>query len=459
MYAWKLYFDRAVNVKGVGIEAVLVSPTGHHHLATARLRFFCTNNTAEYEACIMGLNMAINLDVHKLVVLGDSELLIQQIQGEWETRDIKLIPYKQFIEDLSKRFESIEFRHIPRSHNELADALATLASMLPYPGNTHFDPLEIQIRDQHSYCNIIDAEPDNEPWYYDIKRFLKSKEYPIHANADQKRTIRRLASGFFLSRGILYKRTPDLGLLRCVDAREASTIMVEIHSGVCGLHMNDHVLSKKILRAGYYWLTMERDSIQFVRKCHQCQVHGDLIRSPLIELHAMAAPWPFIAWGMEVIGPIEPKASNGHRFILVAIDYFTKWVEAVTFKSVTKKVVVDFVHANIICRFGIPKMIITDNAANLNSHLMQEVCQQFRIAHQNSTPYRPKANGAVEAANKNIKKILQKMVQGSRQWHEKLPFALLGYRTTVRTSTGATPYLLVYGTEAVIPAEVEIPSL
>ncbi|XP_070037168.1 uncharacterized protein [Nicotiana tomentosiformis] len=79
--------------------------------------------------------------------------------------------------------------------------------------------------------------------------------------------------------------------------------------------------------------------------------------------------------------------------------------------------------------------------------------------HRNSTPYRPKANRAIEAANKNIKKILRKMMQGSRQLHENLPFALLGYRTTVRTSIGATPYLLVYGTEAVIPAEVEIPSL
>ena len=98
---------------------------------------------------------------------------------------------------------------------------------------------------------------------------------------------------------------------------------------------------------------------------------------------------------MDVIGPIELKASNGHRFILVAIDYFTKWVEAVTFKSVTKKAVVGFVHASIICRFGIPKMIITDNVVNLNSHLMQEVRQQFKIAHRNSTPYRPKANGAV----------------------------------------------------------------
>ncbi|KAF3628340.1 putative aluminum-activated malate transporter 8-like [Capsicum annuum] len=104
-------------------------------------------------------------------------------------------------------------------------------------------------------------------------------------------------------------------------------------------------------------------------------------------------------------------------------------------------------------------MIIIDNAANLNSHLMQEVCQQLKIAHRNFTPYRPKANGIVEASNKNIKKILRKMIQGSRQWNKKLSFALLGYRTTVRTSTGTTLYLLVYGTEAVVPAEVEIPSL
>ena len=78
---------------------------------------------------------------------------------------------------------------------------------------------------------------------------------------------------------------------------------------------------------------------------------------------------------MDIIGPIEPKALNGHRFILVAIDYFTKWVKAMTFKSVTKKAVVDFIHSNIIYRFGIPKIIVTDNAANLKSHLTQEVWQ------------------------------------------------------------------------------------
>ncbi|XP_019257764.1 PREDICTED: uncharacterized protein K02A2.6-like [Nicotiana attenuata] len=204
---------------------------------------------------------------------------------------------------------------------------------------------------------------------------------------------------------------------------------------------------------------MERDCFRFVRMCHQCQIHSELIHSPPSELYPMSAPWPFVSRGVDGISPIEPKTSNGHRFILVAIYYFTKWVEAITLKAVTKKEVIDFVQSNIICRFGIPKIIITDNAANLNSHLMKEVCEQFKTEHRNSTPYRPKANGPVEAANKNIKKILRKMVQGPGELHEKLLFALLGYQITICTSVGATPYLFVYGTKAVIPAEVEIPSL
>ncbi|XP_059288235.1 uncharacterized protein LOC132041545 [Lycium ferocissimum] len=134
-------------------------------------------------------------------------------------------------------------------------------------------------------------------------------------------------------------------------------------------------------------------------------------------------------------------------------------VEAASYASVTKKVVANFVRNNIICRFGIPKSIITDNRANLNSHLMKEMCAQFRITHRNSTAYRLQMNGAVEATNKNIKKILRKMIDNYKHWHKQLPYALLGYRTTARTLTGATPYQLVYGTEAVIPAEVEIPLL
>ncbi|XP_047261867.1 uncharacterized protein K02A2.6-like [Capsicum annuum] len=162
---------------------------------------------------------------------------------------------------------------------------------------------------------------------------------------------------------------------------------------------------------------------------------------------------------MDVIEPIEPSASNGHRFILVAINYFTKWVEAASYRAVTKKAVVDFIRNNLICRFGVLESIITNNGENLNNHLMSEICDHFKIVHHNSTAYHPQMNGAVEAANKNIKKILRKMVENDRSWDKMLPYALLGYRTIVRTSTGVTPYLLIYGNEAAIPAEVEIPSL
>ena len=92
--------------------------------------------------------------------------------------------------------------------------------------------------------------------------------------------------------------------------------------------MNGLTLARKILRAGYFWMTMENDCCKFVQKCHKCQVHGDLIRMPPHKLNAMSSPWPFVAWGMDVIGTIDPSASNEHKFIFIAIDYFTKWVEA-----------------------------------------------------------------------------------------------------------------------------------
>ncbi|XP_027156685.1 uncharacterized protein K02A2.6-like [Coffea eugenioides] len=173
----------------------------------------------------------------------------------------------------------------------------------------------------------------------------------------------------------------------------------------------------------------------------------------------MTAPWPCSIWGIDVIGTIDPPASNGHQFILVAIEYFTKWVEAASYKHVTKKVESDFLRNNIICRFGVPETLITDNAKNLNNDMMDGLCEQFKIRHRNSTIYRPQMNGAVEAANKNLKKIIRKITEAHRDWHEKLPYALMVYRTTIRTSTGATPYSLMYGMEAVLPAEVEIPSL
>lgn len=157
---------------------------------------------------------------------------------------------------------------------------------------------------------------------------------------------------------------------------------------------------------------------------------------------------------MDVIGPIEPSTSNGHRFILVVIDYFTKWVEAIFHKSVIKKVVDGFVQNHIIYRLRIVECIITENRANLNSYLIKTTCEKFKIKHKISTTYRPQTNGAIEIADKNIKRILQKIINNDRHCHEKLPFALLGYRTIIRTTISATSFFLVYGSEVVIPDEL-----
>lgn len=164
-------------------------------------------------------------------------------------------------------------------------------------------------------------------------------------------------------------------------------------------------------------------------------------------------------WGIDMIVMIEPKASNGRHFILVAIDYFTKWVEVASYANITRQVVAKFIKKEIVCLYSIPSKIITDNSSNLNNKVMSELCHEFKIGHHNSSPYRPKMNDVVEEANKNIKRIIQKMVKTYMDWHEMLPFSLQVYGYSLRTSTWETPYLLVYGMEVVLPIKVEIPSL
>lgn len=143
--------------------------------------------------------------------------------------------------------------------------------------------------------------------------------------------------------------------------------MQDVHKGSFGTHANGHTMARKILRVSYYRLSMEADCFSYVRKCHKCQVYADNIHVPPTSLNVLTAPWPFSLWGRVVIGTFEPKASNGHRFILVAIDYFTKWVEAASYSSVTRIVVVKFIKRDLVCRYGLPNNVIIDNVSNLNT--------------------------------------------------------------------------------------------
>jgi len=168
-------------------------------------------------------------------------------------------------------------------------------------------------------------------------------------------------------------------LLRCVDAKEDEGMLVEVHEGSFGMHASRHAMARKILRAGYYWLTMENNCCLHVRKCHKCQTFADNVNASPLPLNVLAAPWSFSMWGINVIRAIEPKAANGHHFILVVIDFFTKWVKAASYASVTRSVVVRFIKRELICRYGFLRKIITDNDTNLNNKMMEEMREEFKI--------------------------------------------------------------------------------
>ncbi|KAG8475268.1 hypothetical protein CXB51_032098 [Gossypium anomalum] len=243
---WKLNFDGASNAMGNGIGVVLVSPNGDHYPFTSKLDFDCTNNMAEYEACIIGIRAAIECKIKVLEVYGDSALVIYQLKGEWETRDPKLIDYRKLVLELAKGFDDITFCYLPRDENQMADALATLASMIKVNKQEDVKPIRMRIYEILAHCYNIeeDEEKDDHPWYHDILQYVKNREYPDQASENDKRTLRRLAIDYVLDGDILYKRRKDQVLLRCVDAVEAKKILEEVHEGVCGTHANGFTMAR-----------------------------------------------------------------------------------------------------------------------------------------------------------------------------------------------------------------------
>ncbi|XP_070049359.1 uncharacterized protein [Nicotiana tomentosiformis] len=194
---WRMFFDEAENFKGVGIKAVLVSKTGQHYPVSAKLRFPYTNNMAEYKAYILGLRLAIDMNVQELLVIGDSDMLVHQVLGEWATKNTKILPYLHCVQELIKRFSKIEFKHVSRVQNAFADALDTLSSMIQHPDKNFINHIQIGIHKQPAYCAHVEEVSDGNSWFYDIKEYLAKGEYPEHATHTQKCTLRRLANHFF----------------------------------------------------------------------------------------------------------------------------------------------------------------------------------------------------------------------------------------------------------------------
>ena len=204
-----------------------------------------------------------------------------------------MVPYQKFIKGLIEQFEEIIFKHLPREKNYLADALATLATIFKMNANAETQLVKLKVRESQAHYACVQGEPNGYSWYHDILRYIKDQQYPKLANDNDKRTLRRLAMGFFLDGDILYKKSKNQILLRCVDADKAKKIVHEIHEGVCGTHASGHVIARQIMRAEYYWMTLENDCINYVRKCHKCQIYADKIHVPPTSLNVMVSPWPF----------------------------------------------------------------------------------------------------------------------------------------------------------------------
>ena len=239
-----------------------------------------------------------------------------------------------------------------------------MASMMNRPKEDEARLTMVEQKEEPAYCMTIeeDEEKNGEgEWYSDILQYLKDGTYLKSADNNDQLTIQTLSTNYNICGERLYRRSYEGIHLLCVTAKEAQQIIEEIHDSRYGPHMNAHMLSRKIMRQGYYWTTMEADHAAYIRKCHQCQVHGDLKRIPPMPLHTMTSHWPLSTWGIDIIGKIHPTASNGHEFILEAIDYFTKWVEAVSYKVLNLKKVAQFIQTNIICKYGVPHEIISDN--------------------------------------------------------------------------------------------------
>ncbi|KAL0445281.1 UNVERIFIED_CONTAM: hypothetical protein Slati_2250800 [Sesamum latifolium] len=307
---WLLHVDGSSTTQGSGAGVVITSPQGEDLEFAVKFGFKASNNETEYEALVIGIRMEHEAGARHLLAYSDSQLIVNQIEWTFEAKEESMIQYLQEIKELRTSFDQFQIIQIPREENVKADCLSKLASALE------------------------DCRTKHDRW--------------------EAAKLKRRATRFLVQAGTLYKRSYTHPLLRCLSTEEGVHVLREIHSGYCGAHAGTWTLANKALRAGYFWPTMKQDAKHLVSKCERCQKHSSLIHQPAEPLTTMLSPCPFTQWGIDIVGPF-PIASGQRKFLLIAIDYFTKWVEAEPLARITEGEVMKFIWKNIVCRFGVPR--------------------------------------------------------------------------------------------------------
>ncbi|XP_057482051.1 uncharacterized protein LOC130768985 [Actinidia eriantha] len=435
---WEVHVDRAKNSQGTGARVVLKSLEGETFEQCLRFSFPATNNEAEYKALIVGLRSASKFGVRDLCIYSDSKLVVNQVMGKFEARGIKMAKYLRMAKSLINEFRTFKTKQVGRELNAHADSLAALAAIFEGEiGRTiAVDIISIPSIEYMQESVMVNTEL-GPSWMDPIVNYLRTDKLPD--DKMEAHRIRIKAVRFWISPSKdLYKRSYQGPYLLCVHPSLIEDVLYEIHEGICGLHSGGRSLAHRALSQGKGGLTCRR-------------MPRDL--TPL------TSPWPFAQWGMDIVG-VLPRALGNKRFLLAAIDYFTKWVEAKPVAQIREVDVIKFIRRNILSRFGIPRAFVSDNGTKFIGSKVRSLLEQLKIEFYTSTLSYPQCNGQAEATNKTIMSGIKKRLEKAKgKWVDELANVLWAYRTTLRKATNETPYSLAFGFEAVIPLEVGLPTI
>ena len=192
-----------------------------------------------------------------------------------------------------------------------------------------------------------------------IIQFLNKDVLPEDKSDAEK--IRRKAPRFWLSKDQkLYKRSFSRPYLLCIHPEASELILKELHEGTCGSHTGERSLTHRVITQGYWWPNMQKEALEYAKKCDQCQRFAPNTHQLGGFLNPISSPWPFAQWGLDIVSPF-PKAIGNKKYLLVSTDYFTKWVKTEPLANIRDVDAKKFLWKNIVTRFRVPNTLISDN--------------------------------------------------------------------------------------------------